>query len=172
MKICCATFGADPRETTPGPAEGLSHGACPGRQRHRFRIRHWEAGSKYQERTVACLVSGSSEAVGWYERGAVPALSGTLAEAMRVLVAGDRGYIGAVCTPARAAGHKVLSSRFLRLRRIRELLSVGLLDDMLTARPVDNFPRRAPAPRKSAASALASGTRCVTVTPQGGTRGS
>ena len=91
---------------------------------------------------------------------------------MRVLVAGDRGYIGAVCTPARAAGHKVLSSRFLRLRRIRELLSVGLLDDMLTARPVDNFPRRAPAPRKSAASALASGTRCVTVTPQGGTRGS
>jgi hypothetical protein len=79
---------------------------------------------------------------------------------MRLPVVGDQGYIGVVLVPVpRAAGHEVdglglclydgcdelvaactdhglafddfTSSRFGRLRRIRGLLSAGLLDEML-----------------------------------------
>ena len=40
---------------------------------------------------------------------------------MRVLVAGDGGYIGADFT----------SSRFVRLHHIKELMAAGILDEML-----------------------------------------
>ena len=85
---------------------------------------------------------------------------------MKVLVAGDRGYIGAVLNTfpdlslrwhvrdgidelARAYTEQGMtyddfnSSRFVRLRRIRDLLYVGLLDDMLRRETMGHRPAAA-----------------------------
>ncbi len=71
---------------------------------------------------------------------------------MRVLVAGDRGYIGAVPVRAlRAASHEV------------DGLDLGLCEGCDLGPAI---------PEASAAIALASCMRRMTVTPQGGTRGS
>jgi hypothetical protein len=76
---------------------------------------------------------------------------------MKVLVAGDRGYIRTVLdlrwrvqdgidqlvrayTERGMTYGDFTSSRFVRLRRIRDLLSAGLLDDMLHRETVGHCP--------------------------------
>ena len=63
------------------------------------------------------------------------------------------------------------SSRFVRLRRIRELQSAGLVDDMLHRQTSAQFPVAGRYPRTGAGDALASRMRSVTAIPADGRYG-
>ena len=89
---------------SPGGASLVSYPTRPQQSAGATRLmsRRGRAG-KYQDLMVADPVSR-----GWKFRSAVELSCRTWGRGMRVLVAGDRGYIGAVLVPfLRAAGHEV-----------------------------------------------------------------